>query len=409
MTRRVPALDDIAFDRLTRLFSASRSRRKAARTVIGTLFASTLLGQNGDVAAESGKGSGRAHGDNQPHRRNRGGEDRVGAEAQRGRSGKKGKGKRKGDGKGKRKDACTKAGNPPKRGKPCCKGLILDGTGQCAAEPTAGCRPRTCTDLGTACGPVRDGCGGMLNCGCGSGEVCCDGSCVTGVCCVNTQCGLSGDTCTNNECFCGVDPRCLDNKPTCCPLGGCANLVTDPKNCGECDFPCSDSEECCDGTCANIKSDDVLNCGECGNRCADGESCVEGVCKCGTSETQCELHQTCVGNTCVECAAGKGVCGGICQTCPGPPRQATTDGFCCDPDSPESFCSCNGECCKDQCFYEGSLRDPTGEFCCTPPHGYVCKNPDAPEDPTQDLCCEDEKCSCFNQSGRFGSNRRPGR
>ena len=67
-------------------------------------------------------------------------EDRVGAEAQRGRGGKKGKGKRKGDGKGKRKDACTKAGTTPKRGKPCCKGLIRDGAGHCAAAPTAGCQ-----------------------------------------------------------------------------------------------------------------------------------------------------------------------------------------------------------------------------------------------------------------------------
>jgi hypothetical protein len=374
---------------------------------MGTLFASTLLGQNGDASAESGKGSGRVHGDNQPHRRSRGDDNSAGAEAQRGRGGKKRKGKRKGDGKGKRKDACTKAGTTPKRGKPCCEDLILDG-GQCAAKPTEGCRPRTCADLGTACGPVRDGCGGTLNCGgCADGEVCCDGSCHAGVCCADTDCGLSADTCTNNECFCGEHEQCLGAKPTCCPPNVCANLVTDVNNCGECGFLCTDSEECCYGICTNTKSD-PLNCRGCGIRCADGESCFESACQCGKSGAKCDLDQTCVGDLCVGCAEGKEVCDGVCQTCPPPPRQSK-EGSCCRTDSGESFCSCNGDCCKDACFYEGSPRDPTGEFCCIPPNGYVCKNPDAPLDRNQDLCCPTADCNCFNQSGRFGSNRRPGR
>jgi hypothetical protein len=407
-------MDDIAFDRLTRLFSASRSRREAARTVIGTLVASTLLGQNGDASAESGKGSGRAHGDNQPHRRSRSDDNSAGTEARRGRGSKKGKGKRKGHGKGKRNDACTKADNTPKRGKPCCEGLVRDDTGKCAAEPSEGCRPRTCADLGTACGPVRDGCGGMLNCGCGSGEVCCDGSCHTGVCCADSDCGLSAHICTNNECFCGAGPRCTDDKPTCCPSGVCMNTVIDSTNCGTCGHSCDSSQKCCDSTCTDTDIDEQ-HCGKCGVQCVIGEQCIGGQCTCGTLLQPCNADQSCVGGVCGECKP-EDLCGGACKTCPNPPGFVTPEpdesdgsGQCCATLNGESFCSCNGACCKDACFYQGSSSAPTGEFCCIPPNGYICPDPEAKDDPSKDRCCPTADCNCFGQTGRFGSNRRPGR
>ena len=266
--RRIPALDDIAFDRLTRIFSTSRSRRTAAHAVLGTFLGYTLLGQNAGVAAESGRGSG-------------------------GRKSKR-KGKGRGSGKGKRNDACTRAGNTPKRGKPCCKDLRRDGSGNCAA-PDAGCVPRTCADLGATCGSVSDGCGGMLDCGCAIGEVCCDGACVTGVCCVNRDCGPSGNTCTDHECFCGTGPRCMDATPTCCLPGDCTNTLTDQINCGECGFPCEGNETCCNGACVDTKSDDVWNCGGCGIQCVIGETCDQGVCRCGVNAGPCREDEFCNG------------------------------------------------------------------------------------------------------------------
>ncbi len=59
-----------------------------------------------------------------------------------------------------KKKKCAKAGQPTsKKRKKCCKGLVKDGTGVCAAA----CTPATCAP--TACGSVPDGCGGTLSCG----------------------------------------------------------------------------------------------------------------------------------------------------------------------------------------------------------------------------------------------------
>jgi hypothetical protein len=44
------------------------------------------------------------------------------------------------------------------------------GVGLCVP---CGCNPKTCDKLGANCGPVSDGCGGMLDCGhCKAGQVC---------------------------------------------------------------------------------------------------------------------------------------------------------------------------------------------------------------------------------------------
>jgi hypothetical protein len=378
--RRVPALDDIAFDRLTRLFSATGSRRGAARAIVGTLLGGALLRQNGEVVADSGRS----------------------------RSGKKGKGK--GSGRGRRNDTCTKVGKAPKRGKPCCKGLVRDGAGQCAAAPPTDCPARSCEDLSDACGLISDGCGGALDCGdCSPDQVCCGSVCVTGVCCVNRQCGPSGNTCTGNECFCGGGLPCTDDTPTCCLPGVCTNTLIDEANCGGCGIACEVGESCCYGECVDTKSDQ-RNCGECGIMCVIGETCVSSECKCGADAGPCDKNQTCDGAQCVACTEND-FCGGLCQPCPDPPGLGLgipNDGFCCSAGfgDDDSFCSCNGQCCKGKCFFEGPSGSPTGEFCCEGEGKFFCPHE---SDSAQDLCCPTADCNCFNQSGRFGSNRRPGR
>lgn len=71
-----------------------------------------------------------------------------------------------------RKKKCAKAGQSPgKNRKHCCKGLIKDGTGRCAAS----CTPVTCPASG--CGNLPDGCGGTLSCGCDVNSLCLSGAC----------------------------------------------------------------------------------------------------------------------------------------------------------------------------------------------------------------------------------------
>src|SRR5262245_14213122 len=80
---------------------------------------------------------------------------------------------------------------------------------------SAGCIPKTCNELGTNCGPVADGCLGIVQCG----------TCPTG-----TICGGSGQ-----PSVCGAPPcspkTCADQDIACGPAGdGCGQLL----DCGTC-------------------------------------------------------------------------------------------------------------------------------------------------------------------------------
>ena len=254
----------------------------------------------------------------------------------------------------------------------------------------------------------------MLNCGCGSGEVCCDGSCHHRRLLCRHGVWPLGQYLHQQRMLLRCRPTLHGRQTDVLPdLRGCANLVTDPKSCGECDFACSDSEVCCDGTCANMKSDDVLNCGECGNRCADGESCVEGTCQCGTSDDQVRARPDLRwSHTCEDCTDQAKGCAVASAR-----RAQVPHGDKVDNDrfllrnrlQKRVSVAATANVAKTSASMRARSGNRPASSAAGRPIGYVCKNPDAPEDRTQDLCCEDEKCSCFNQSGRFGSNRRPGR
>jgi hypothetical protein len=82
-------------------------------------------------------------------------------------------------------------------------------SGQCGAVDGGSCSPETCQQLGANCGPVGDGCGGLLQCGgcmppqsCGGGgqaSVCGyvdGGSCTPSTCqMLGVMCGPAGDGC----------------------------------------------------------------------------------------------------------------------------------------------------------------------------------------------------------------------
>ena len=95
--------------------------------------------------------------------------------------------KGKGKGKDKGKDKCTKAGQAPQKGNPCCEGLVEDGAGQCAQPASPTCA-QTCT-------------------GCCNGETCVtslsDSACGTGGIPCGVCSGVQG-TCRNGACTCDV-------------------------------------------------------------------------------------------------------------------------------------------------------------------------------------------------------------
>ncbi|MFT3765936.1 MAG: hypothetical protein QM820_10525 [Minicystis sp.] len=172
-----------------------------------------------------------------------------------------------------------------------CGGIIQ--CGDCTAPETCGgngkpsvcgapaCVPKTCADMSADCGPIADGCGGVVQCGaCTAPKTCGGGG-------TPSQCGDPGGNCTPFTCAqLGVN---------CGPQGdGCGNLI----DCGTCALPetCGGSgfagvcglPICTPQTCAQIGS----NCGFQGDGCG-------GVMDCGV----CIGGQTCGG------AGMPGVCG----------------------------------------------------------------------------------------------------
>jgi hypothetical protein len=136
------------------------------------------------------------------------------------------------------------------------------------------CTPRTCSQQGANCGPVADGCGGLLNCGsCPSGQVCGGGGA--------SQCGGSGgmSMCTPKN--------CAQQGLACGPAGdGCGNQI----DCGN----CPDGTMCGgSGTQGQCGRPDCtpLTCQQQGANCGlVGDGC-NGTLNCGT----CSGAQTCGG------------------------------------------------------------------------------------------------------------------
>jgi len=136
------------------------------------------------------------------------------------------------------------------------------------------CTPRTCVQAGTNCGPVADGCGGLLQCGtcpapstCGGGGTPsqCGGNaaCVPATCAsLHVNCGEQGDGC-GNEFDCGTCTA-----PATCGGGGDAGA---PSVCGG-SAACIPITQCPTG----------MNCGAvadgCGHlvQCGGGAGCPSG-------------------------------------------------------------------------------------------------------------------------------------
>jgi hypothetical protein len=211
----------------------------------------------------------------------------------------------------------------------CLGGVCAGGSGGCSAALPNLCN-YTCTNVATD----------AFNCGgCGN-------SCPIGVACVMGQCAgiVCGDPNTPAEC------------PPLTPDGSaqCANLLTDPLNCGLCGNPCPSGGDCdsgqcdscpgqltCGGECAN-GANDPNNCGGCGNICPAGIACSAGTCP-GIYCRDPNTPDLCNGNLCTNILTDPSNCGG-CGNPPCTGGQTCQEGECAFPPT-----LCTNPSTPDQC------------------------------------------------------------
>lgn len=160
------------------------------------------------------------------------------------------------------------------------------GTSLCGGN--SGCKPKTVADCGAQnCGPLADGCGGVVQCGtCGANESCGAGGA--------GKCGpAGGGTC--------VPKTCPELGITCGPAGdGCGNQLecgtcTAPATCGGGGTPskCGGTTGCQPKTCPQLGA----TCGPAGDGCG-------GTIQCGS----CDAPQTCGGGGTPSACGGNNAC-----------------------------------------------------------------------------------------------------
>ncbi len=199
-----------------------------------------------------------------------------------------------------------------------CGGVIQCGT--CADGQTCGgggtpsvcgkpaCTPKTCADLGAECGPAGDGCGGLIaSCG----------TCEAGICGGGgpSKCGTGGGTTDGGVC---VPTKTACDPGDCGPISdGCGSVINCPATCGPNEIcggggpskcgaaPCTKAT--CGTTVCGFKADGcggLLNCWPAGvTTCPPGQTCGGGG---AGQEGQCGTPPGCTG-LCLQqqgCAGG---------------------------------------------------------------------------------------------------------
>ena len=185
----------------------------------------------------------------------------------------------------------------------CPDGTSCGGGGVSGECGTVTCQAKTCADLGIECGPAGDGCGKQLNCGTCTGNDTCGGG-------GPGKCGTS-TTCT--------PATCQQLAVNCGPVGdGCGGLL----QCGS----CSGNQTCGGGDIPNVcgapacipKTCPPGGCGPIGDGCG-------GVVQCGT----CGQPKTCGGGGQPSVCGVPVGCTGLCLqqvTCSNPAITTTVTG-----------------------------------------------------------------------------------
>ncbi len=156
---------------------------------------------------------------------------------------------------------------------------------------------------------------------CGDGQAVCNNRCAN----VQTDpnnCGACGTTCAAGQaCTAGRCEIVCPSGQTLCN-GACVSIQADRANCGACGMACPAGQVCSMGACATTcgagltdcmgscrdTQTDRGNCGACGTSCPSGQVCVMGACA-----TSCPMGQTECGGVCVNTQTDRGNCG-MCGT-----------------------------------------------------------------------------------------------
>ena len=227
-----------------------------------------------------------------------------------------------------------------------------------APPPPATCTPKTCTAIGANCGPVADGCGGILDCGTCTAPASCGGGGTPNKCgsnCKQTTCGAKGANCGTIADGCGGTLDCgTCASPAACGGGGTSNVCGVPQcqplscaavhaECGPIADGCGNTINCgtcATGTCGGGGTPNVCGNGSCAPRSCQsvgancgliGDGCG-GTISCGTCQTNsaCGVGgpnvcgMSCAPRTCAQANADCGFvgdgCGGVlnCGVCSSP-------------------------------------------------------------------------------------------
>lgn len=220
------------------------------------------------------------------------------------------------------------------------------------------------------------------------------------------NCGTCGNTCADGQ-------RCEDDacvsgcsSPRLICSGACVDPTTDGRNCGMCGIACPSGAVCADGGCSCIEGrnacggrcvdtqSDNGHCGACARACPSGQNCVSGVCQSG-----CPAPNQMCGGACTSVATDATNCGGCGRVCPA--SQACVAGACACP-SGRTAC---GAACVDTNFDPNNCG-ACGNVC---PSGQclsrVCTTPTRDAGPTPDLPTTDVlsgSCATSNLGSAIG-------
>jgi hypothetical protein len=332
---------------------------------------------------------------------------------------------KQGDGCGKIIDCGTCSG-----GQTCGGGGVPSQCGGLAGDGGV-CTPKSCVDLGVNCGPIADGCGGIVDCGACSapGDICGGGGtpnvCGGGLKCTPKTCADVGATCGVIDDTCGGVVGCgsCDNPGESCGGGGTPNVCGSstsckPKTCAELGATCGVVDDGCNGvlpSCGSCTAPQVCGGGGVPNVCGGGppactpKTCAELGATCGAADDgcggvlpdcgSCGVGEVCGGGgpnvcskvfsckpkTCADlgatCGAVADGCGGVipsCGTCAAP---QTCSG---DP-AKLNQCGCTGVCAQvptcaagQTTTLTGKVKDPAGN---TPLDHVLVYIPNNPADP----------------------------